>query len=309
MYNLDTDKISALSPDGQKKYVSDCESSYDAALDMIADELVRRKDVKLCGLAGPSCAGKTTTSFKLTVKLAAGGIKVRTLSIDDFFHNRENGPIGTDGKPDYESISYVNLDLLQSTLADIIKGKTVYLPKYDFPTGKRIDRYEQYTALPDELIILEGLHALNDIMYGGFESDEYYRLFINVEGVLKQNGKELFDGRELRLMRRLIRDFKFRAADAELTFGLWGNVLKGEDKYIHPFESRADFKINSMFAYEPCVVRRQVYDVLSGLSPQSKFYPAAAALRDKLKNIPAIDEGAVPINSLMREFIGRTENN
>lgn len=307
MYNLDTRKIVSLSRDELKKYIFDCEKDFDAALEQVADTAAKRKNVKLCGLAGPSCSGKTTTSFKLTVKLAARNINVRTVSIDDFFHNRENGPVGADGKPDYESVNYVNLDLLHSTLSDIMHGKTVYLPKYDFPSGRRIDKHEKYTTSPDEVIILEGLHALNDVMYGEFSDDEFYRIFINAAGTLDVDGKTLFDGREIRLMRRLIRDFKYRAADARLTFSLWDNVLKGEDKYIKPFESHADYRLDSMFAYEPCVVRRQVLDVLDGLSHDSEFFEKAEILRKKLRNIPYIDEKLVPTNSLMREFIGKDE--
>ncbi len=304
MYNLDTEKIRSFTPQELKEYICECEKDFADSLEFIASEVASRQSIRLCGLAGPSCAGKTTGSFKLTVYLASRGISVRTLSIDDFFHNRHEGPLGDDGKPDYESISYVNLDLLQTTLCDILKGKRVILPKYNFPEGRRIDNYQEYAPEKNEIIILEGLHALNDIMYEHIPHEEYYRIFINTQGELNVDGTPLFSGRELRLFRRLIRDYKFRAADAQLTFMLWENVIKGETKYIHPFENRADFKLNSMFEYEPCAVKRQVLGVLDGLDRGSMYYSFACGLRQKLEKIPEICESYVPVNSLMQEFLG-----
>lgn len=304
MYNLDTNKILSMSQDELREYILDCERDFDSSLERIASDVATRPAIKLCGLAGPSCAGKTTGSFKLTVYLAARGISVRTLSIDDFFHNRGEGPVDEEGKPDFESLSYVNLDLLNTTLSDVLAGKTVMLPKFDFLSSRRIDNYERYTPQKNEIIILEGLHALNDVMYSGISHEEYYRIFINVENQLKVDGKPLFDGRELRLFRRLIRDFKFRGADAQLTFTLWENVLKGEIKNIHPFEDRADFKLNSMFEYEPCAAKRQVLEVLSGLDKDSEYVSVAKKLVRKLEKVPHIYEKLVPMNSLMQEFLG-----
>lgn len=302
--NIDTKKICSMTQEQLERYIFQCEQDFSDSLDHIAAEIAARPHIKLCGLAGPSCAGKTTGSFKLTEDLCARGISVRTISIDDFFHNSGEGAVGEDGKADYDSLGYVHLDLLQTSLSQVMKGNAVMLPKYDFIAGRRNDNYERYMPRKNEIIILEGLHALNDIMYAGIAHEEYYRIFINVEGTLSLDGEPLFTARELRLCRRLIRDFKFRAADAQLTFALWKNVVNGEIKNIHPFEDRADFKLNSMFEYEPCAVRRQALEVLSGLSPDSQYSHRARLLSDKLRKVPVISEKAVPRNSLMQEFLG-----
>ena len=304
MYNLDTVKIRSMSEKALCGYIADCEKSFDDELIHVAQEIAHRPEIRICGLAGPSCAGKTTGSYKLTQYLALHGIKVRTVSIDDFFHNKGEGPLDEQGKPDFESITYVKMELLQQTLQDILMGKRVMLPKFDFPNSRRIDNYAEYIPQKDEIIILEGLHALNDIMYEGIPREDYYRIFINVENSLSVDGQPLFTGRELRLMRRLIRDFKFRGADAQLTFTLWENVVKGEDRNIHPFEDRADFRLNSMFEYEPCTVKRQVLYVLSGLKADSIYLPLAQNIISKLEKIPYISEKLVSADSLMQEFLG-----
>lgn len=302
--NIDTAKICSMTQRRLSDYIRLCEMNFDNGLDSIAAEIAKRPQIRLCGFAGPSCAGKTTGSYKLTRDLAIYGISVRTISIDDFFHNNSDGPLDEDGKPDFESLSYVHTDLLHTTLEKVLRGNTVMLPKYDFPNGRRIDGYERYTPKKNEIIILEGLHALNDVNYGGISHDEYYRIYINVCGNLSLDGGMLFNGRELRFCRRLIRDYKFRAADAQLTFTLWDNVVKGEIKNIQPFEDRADFKLDSMFEYEPCVVKRQVKEVLGTLHCDSIYAEKAEIILKKLEKVPDISEKLVPKDSLMQEFLG-----
>lgn len=304
MYNIITDKILAMNEKEKKEYISECERRYDTSLCNAAQDIADRKKIKLCGLAGPSCAGKTTTSFKLTMELSQRGIWVRTVSIDDFFHSRVNGPVGEDGKPDYESPDFVNLDLLHTTLDKILKGETVFLPKYDFVNGVRNDKYERYTPSPGETIILEGLHALNDMMYGNIPHDEYYRIYINPSEDIFLDGEPLFSGVETRFFRRVIRDMKFRGSSPENTMQLWENVLRGEVKYILPFADRADFTINSVFRYEPCVVRRQGLAALSTIERSSPNYEYAALMHEKLSRVPEMCEKLVPMTSLMQEFLG-----
>ena len=304
MYNIDTKSILSMTDEEKKNYIVRCEECYDNALSDIAREIACRKTVRLCGLAGPSCAGKTTSSFKLTMQLGEHGIWVRTISIDDFFHNRIDGPIGEDGKPDYESLDFVNRDLLHTTLEAVLKGKSVFLPKYDFVSGTRNDKYEVYTPSQNEIIILEGLHALNDVMYDGISPEEYYRIYINAGEEIAVDGKPLFSGIELRFMRRVIRDMKFRGSDPENTMNLWENVLSGEIKYIHPFADRADFNINSVFTYEPCTVKRQATAALNTVPKDSRHRDYAEKMLEKLSFVPDINEKLVPKTSLLREFLG-----
>jgi len=304
MYNIITDKILEMDENGKREYINECERRYESSLYNAARDIADRGRIRLCGLAGPSCAGKTTTSFKLTMELSQRGIWVRTVSIDDFFHNRVNGPVGEDGKPDYESPDFVNLDLLHTTLDKILKGETVFLPKYDFVGGVRNDKYEKYTPLPNEIIILEGLHALNDMMYGNIPCDEYYRIYINPSEDIFLDGKQLFSGVETRFIRRVIRDMKFRGSSPENTMHLWDNVLKGEVKYIHPFADRADLTINSVFRYEPCVVKRQGLAALSTVEKTSPHCDYARFMYEKLSRVPEICEKLVPMTSLLQEFLG-----
>lgn len=304
MYNIQTDKILSMSEDEKREYINECERRYDGELSRVAEKIAGHGKIKLCGLAGPSCAGKTTTSFKLTMELSQRGTWVRTVSIDDFFHNRSDGPRGEDGKPDYESPDFVNIALLHETLDKILKGETVFLPKYDFVSGTRDDKYEKYTPSPNEIIILEGLHALNDVMYGNIPHDEYYRIYIDPSEELMLDGAPLMSGVEVRFFRRIIRDMKFRGSSPENTMQLWENVLKGEVKYIHPFSDKADFTINSVFRYEPCVIKRQGLEALSTISSASPHYGYAQLMKEKLSRVPEISEGLVPMTSLLQEFLG-----
>lgn len=304
MYNIQTDSILSMNENEKREYISECEKRYDGALSRLAADIAQKGKIRLCGLAGPSCAGKTTTSFKLTTELSQRGIWVRTVSIDDFFHNRTNGPADDEGNPDYESPDFVNLDLLHTTLDKILKGETVFLPKYDFVNGSRNDKYEKYTPSPNEIIIIEGLHALNDIMYGTIPQDEYYRIYINAAQDISLDGVPFLSGVELRFFRRVIRDMKFRGSSPENTMQLWENVLKGEIKYIHPFADRADFTINSVFRYEPCVVKRQALAALKTVDESSPHYEYAAFMSDKLRRVPEICEKLVPMTSLLQEFLG-----
>ncbi|MBQ9941213.1 MAG: hypothetical protein IJO74_06725 [Clostridia bacterium] len=304
MYNIDTQKILFMNDIQKRTYIKQCEKEYDDKLAEIAYKISQKKSIRLCGLAGPSCAGKTTTSFKLTMQLEDYNLWVRTLSIDDFFYDRKLGPIGEDGKPDYESPNFVNIDLLHSTLEAVMKGRKVYLPKYDFVSGKRTDKYEQYTPSSKDIIVLEGLHALNDTMYYGISDDEFYRIFIDAEENVLLDGKKLFSGIDLRLFRRIIRDMKFRGSTPENTMNLWEKVLEGEIKYIHPFAGHADFKINSVFEYEACALKKQTVNALNKINSDSVHYEYAKVMCDKLNLVPEINENLVPGNSLLQEFLG-----
>ena len=284
-------------------YVSKCENEYEDRITPVINKFLADKP-SLAALAGPSCSGKTTTAGIIISRMREKGMRVKILSTDDFFFDQDYAPINPDGTRNFEQFSHIDSELLLEVLYNIERKKKVMLPVFDFLTGRRCPEYVPYDPNDDDVVILEGIHALNDKLVGSLDPNMMYGIYISVSEGLYFGNEELFGKYDIRLIRRLIRDKQYRNASAERTFGLWKNVIEAEFNYIDPFIKNADIKLSSVFEYEPAVVKDLAIKTLSEITPDSSYYKTANELIRKFDEIPSVDTCVVPSDSLLREFIG-----
>ena len=285
------------------KLISLCENEYKMQVDKISDYVIMHPEIRLILVAGPSCSGKTTTSSLLSEQLyKKAGITSYTISIDDFYKDVNLQP-GEDIKErDFEAIESIDLDLLHLCLHDLSVGKTVDIPLFDFEKTYRNGIRNTITLKDKDIAIIEGLHALNPIIYENFvEKEKICKVFLDCVDVTLSK----FDEKKPRLLRRLVRDSNFRNADAYLTFLLWVNVLKGERKYIYPFKNQADFCINTFHTYETALLKPFAKKLLKKVKKDSEYYADALDALNFLKKIKGrVKAKQVPEDSLLREFVG-----
>ena len=284
-------------------FIRECENKFEARLDEVCAEVIR-DGVKIIALSGPTCSGKTTTAAKLTKELTKNGADVHLVSIDNFFRERDvldREAIMQDRSIDYDSVSAIDLDLLAKRTASIIAGDPTELPIYDFKLGKATS---SETVDPDEnsVFIFEGIQAIYPEVTSLF-GDNYKSVYICIEDDL-EIGDYYFGKRELRLLRRLVRDYKFRGASPEFTFFLWRSVAANEDRSILPYSETADIRINSFMAYEIYLMKTVLPEILALVPDTNPYFAKAYDISRKLEGLDAIPVEIVPENSLLREFIG-----
>ena len=260
-------------------------------------------DVRLICIAGPSSSGKTTFANRLRTELLGRGIKPIRISIDDYYLPRAQAPKDEDGNPDLESIYALDIELFNQNMSDLINGETVQLPKFDFQLGKRVEGRTLQVG-PNEPIIIEGIHALNDTLTPSIPRHQKFKIFIAPQAQINLDNHNPISLTDLRLLRRLVRDKKFRNAPAELTFAMWPSVRKGEFTWIYDTQEGADFVFNSLLSYELCVMKKYALPLLQAIDRDSEYFPLANRLIKFLKYFSDMDDKWVPCNSLLREFIG-----
>ncbi len=286
-----------------KSFVAKCEAEYFE--DVKGAFNLTLNSGKIITLCGPSCSGKTTSARILDDDFKECGKELHSISIDDFYLNRDVLIARSEesGEPvDYDSPSTIDLELFGKVIEDIEDGGRVLLPKFDFSLGRRVGMEEIYVR-DEDVYLFEGIQAVYPEFVKYLRGHNYTSLFISVEEPLEICG-ETFSPRELRFMRRLVRDARTRATSAERTFEIWGGVVANEDKNIYPNLDGVDYRINSVMAYEVSVIKPFVLPLLSGIANDSKYKSEADSLIKKLENIPVIDAKYVPDNSVFREFIG-----
>lgn len=287
------------------EFIKKSEERYQNIIDGIVERIVTENGREIVMLAGPSSAGKTTTARKLKEGLSEKGVKAYVVSLDDFFLNREDIPFLPDGTQDYETVYALDLECLEKELNALLRGETVKLPVFDFTTGKRSETHFNEITLGDEdVVIIEGLHALNPIITDKVKG-KLLKIYINVSSrIYDKNGNIILNKRNMRFVRRMVRDYKFRASSVENTYKLWKNVMAGEDKYLFPYRDNADIKANTIHLYEPCVLKHQALPLLKGCEVEDEFKSDVQKLCKALEKFCDIDEKNVPADSLLREFLG-----
>lgn len=271
---------------------------------MSAVSNIANMSLKVITIAGPTSSGKTTTAAKISELLnKEHGIKSKIISLDDFYKDKKDVPKREDGSYDFEVIDAIDVGLILKCVDELTEKNKTLVPKFDFKRGARCDEYEPMTLDKDELVIMEGLHGLNPAIIDNLPKGKFKSVYITIAEKIYMPGNIVISKRDVRLMRRLIRDYKHRNATPELTFQLWDIVCESENVTIFPFEHDADYYINSLHDYEVCVVKRQVEELLQKIGRGSKYYTKAVELIEKLELVPSIDEALVPEDSLLREFI------
>lgn len=277
------------------KKIREDEHNYETTLINTAKRIIDDERIKLVLITGGSCAGKTTTTRKLSELINASDRRAHTVSLDDYYRNLDESVYLPDGTRDIESINSLRTDLIRQTFKDLLDGNEATVPYFDFKTKKRIDGYRRIKLDKGDLVIIEGLHALNlELFEKAPESHEIFRIYLYADAN---------DGSDCRFVRRMVRDSRHRAASAERTYTLWDNVKANEVEAIEPFRKYADVEINTFFPYERRVLNDDAITLLSTVESDSSHYENAQELIEVLKPFDQISDEYIPENSLLREFI------
>ena len=285
-----------------ESFINEAESRFESSVTELADRFTSDCDIVL--LAGPSSSGKTTTAGKIAQKIKNSGRNAYTLSLDDYYRNAADIPLTEKGLKDFENVSALDIDLIHRTFSDLIEKRTAQVPEFDFVSGTRKPETRKLELKKDDLIIVEGIHALNPIITKGLDESHITKVYISVSSrVTDDSGRVVFSKRNLRLVRRMIRDYHYRNTSVEKTLSQWQEVLKGEDKYIFPFERNASFRIDSFHPYEPCLFKSEAVELLGTVGEDSGVYPIASELKNSFSELDTIDMSKLPADSLLREFV------
>lgn len=279
------------------------EALQDKKLSNIADEIALRK-AKLVLIAGPSSSGKTTTAKRLAILLMACGLRPHTLSTDDYFVNRVDTPRDENGEYDFECIGAVDTAFFNQQMSALLRGEEVELPRYDFPSGERVFEGRKLRIGDDDIIVMEGLHALNPLMSAMVPDEQKYRIYVSALTTIQLDDHNHIPTQDIRLLRRVLRDYKYRGYSARDTIRRLPSVTAGEEKWIMPFQELADATFNSALLYELGVIRAQVMPILEQVAERDPEYAEASRLRRFLRYFRVVPEEQVPPTSLLREFAG-----
>ena len=270
----------------------------------IADEIAARKGVRMVLIAGPSSSGKTTTCKRLSVQLLTNGIKPVGISLDDYFVNRENTPRDEKGDYDYEHLHSLNLPLLNEQLTALFRGDEVELPRYDFQTGQSMMSGRKLRLHDDEILVVEGIHALNPELTSQIPQDQIFRVYASALTTILLDSHNYIPTTDNRLLRRIIRDHKYRGVSALETIRRWPSVRAGENKWIFPFQENADVMFNTAMLFELAVIKSQAEPLLEQVPENCVEYAEAYRLLKFLRYIKPIPDSEIPPTSLLREFLG-----
>ena len=306
--NNELEYINDMALNNAGELIEKSEERYRNIIEDIARRVCEDKGREIVMLAGPSSSGKTTTAKKLSEEFTKNGVRTYVLSLDDFYFNREDIPLLPDGTRDFETVYALDLDCFEKTVNSLLKGETVKSPVFDFTTGKRSDtQFNEITLGEEDAVIIEGLHALNPIITEKIKG-KLLKIYISVSSrIYDSKGKIVLNKRNLRFVRRMVRDYRFRGSTVDNTYRLWKNVMAGEDKYLFPYRDNADIRINTIHLYEPCVFKETATRLLLESEISEEYRQDAARLCRALNSFEDIDVNRVPQGSLLREFLGSKE--
>ena len=270
----------------------------------IAEEIANRKGVKLVLLAGPSSSGKTTSCKRLSIQLAVNGLKPLQISLDDYFVDREKTPKDASGEYDYESIYALDLDLINEQFNALFRGEEVELPKYDFQSGKSKKSGNKLKMNDNNVLVVEGIHALNPELTAHIPQEQIFRVYASALTTILLDNHNYIPTTDNRLLRRIIRDNKYRGVSAQETIHRWPSVRAGENKWIFPFQENADAMLNTAMLYELAVIKMQAEPLLQQVPENCEEYAEAYRLLKFLKYFKGIPYNNLPPTSLLREFLG-----
>ncbi|MBQ3007927.1 MAG: nucleoside kinase [Clostridia bacterium] len=297
-------KINALAC-SPKEFISECNKEYHEIISGVSAKIFADRSKKIVLLAGPSSSGKTTTAKILSEKISMLGGKAYTVSLDDFYLPKAVGyPLDENGNPDYECVEALDLELLHSSLSMLSETGKASLPVFDFVTGERTENAKNIELLENDIIIVEGLHALNPVITDTLDEAKLMKIYISVSSrVYDESGEVFLSKRDLRFVRRAVRDSRFRSTPVERTFEIWQSVMRGEDRYLFPFKDRADIKINSFHPCEPCIFAVNAISLLKEIT-DGEYFEKSEQLINKLGLFKNTDYSLLPEDSLLREFTG-----
>ncbi len=303
MPDITLEKINVSVSENKQEFIFHCEEAYKSQLISVSERITSHKGRVLLMLAGPSSSGKTTTANILKKSLEEKGRHCLVISLDDFYRDQTESFYFEDGTIDYETVRSIDTDYVTECMENLLHKGTAMLPHFSFKSKLR-EGYRQVAVRDDEIIIVEGLHALNPLITDPLEKENMIKLYVSISSRIYSDGRVLLTKRDLRFIRRMIRDYHFRNSAVEHTFYLWKGVRMGEDRYLFPHKDRADIKIDSIHPYEVCIFKDIAIKLLDHIGSDSIYYHSALELKDKLSHFISLSERDVPESSLLKEFIG-----
>lgn len=280
------------------------EAYHEKRIAGIAEQIASDPKRKIVLIAGPSSSGKTTFSHRLATQLAVYGLKPHPIAADDYFVEREKTPKDADGKYDFERIEAIDAEQLNRDMSRLLRGETVELPTFNFKTGKREYKGKYKTLGPEDILIIEGIHCLNDRLTYALPKENKFKIYISALTQLNVDEHNRIPTTDGRLLRRIVRDARTRGATAKHTIGMWDSVRRGEENHIFPFQESADVMFNSALIYELAVLKQYAEPLLFSISQEEPEYEEAKRLLKFLDYFLPVPGDAIPNSSLIREFIG-----
>lgn len=288
----------------QNEFIDITETLQVKCMTDIASQIHQRGTARVVLIAGPSSSGKTTTSKKLALQLQAIGYRPKVISLDSYYLGRENTPKDENGNYDYECLEALDVQLINENLLDLFAGKTIDVPSYDFHEGKRYYKGETMTLGPNDILVMEGIHGLNDKLTPLVPAEKKFKIYLSALTQLNLDDHNRIPTSDNRLIRRIVRDAQFRGKSAADTIAMWDSVQRGEVLHIFPFQNNADAMLNTALDYELPVLKVYADPLLRCVTPLQKEYSEASRLLAFLNNFSTIPATAVPNQSIIREFIG-----
>ena len=288
----------------EKELILLAEALHEKKISDIADKIVNKNDVKVVLIAGPSSSGKTTFAKRLGLQLRLNGLKPVTISVDNYFVERTETPLDENGNYNFECLEAIDLKLFNHDLIELLKGNEILMPTFNFKTGHKEYTGETMKLGKDEILVIEGIQCLNDELTSAIPRENKYKIYISNLTVLNIDYFNRISTTDSRLIRRIVRDYKFRSYNAIHTLQIWNSVNRGEEQYIYPFQEEADSMFNTSLIYEFCVLKKFAVPLLESINSSYAEYSEARRLLEFLKYFETIDIENVPKNSLLREFIG-----
>ncbi|MEG2858928.1 MAG: nucleoside kinase [Clostridia bacterium] len=287
-----------------REFIRVNEALHEKSISDVADAFVA-SGAQLILIAGPSSSGKTTFAHRLSIQLRVRGLKPVKVSLDDYYLDHDVLPLEEDGRPDLERLETLDVPLFNRQLSELLRNAPVDMPTFDFSTGKRALSTHRMQISPDQPIIVEGIHALNDRLTREIPRARKFLIYVSALTTVNLDDHNRVRTTELRLLRRMVRDYQFRGASCAETMDMWDSVRNGERNYIFPYQEHADVMFNTTLLYEVAVLKKYAYPMLMAITPESPHYTRAHRLIKFLNYVQSADvEDEIPINSILREFIG-----
>lgn len=287
-----------------EEFINSCELIFNESIAKLASTIYEKKEVKIVLISGPSSTGKTTTTKRLSSYLRALGYNTIPISVDDYYKDRENTPKNELGEYDFESLNAIDTEMFNQDLTDLLNGKSVHLPSYDFVIQKKNRRSNSVRMQENSILLIEGLHGLNEELTSAIDEKYKYKIYLSPFIPLGIDRHNYISTVDLRLLRRIVRDNRTRGTNVSKTIELWQSVREGEEKYIFPFIHQADCIINTAYAFEVGVLKVFVEPLLYSVGLDSPYYEEARRLIDSLRGFYPIPSEYISKDSILREFIG-----
>ena len=293
-----------ISHEGMQNLILVQEALQEKKIAQIAEIIAKDRSKKFVMISGPSSSGKTSFSHRLSVQLRTLGLKPHTIALDNYFVNRDDTPLDENGKYNFECLEAIDINLFNSDMTRLLKGDIVELPRFNFLVGQREYRGDWQKLKKDDILVIEGIHGLNDKLSYTLPKESKFKIYISALTQINIDEHNRISTTDGRLIRRMVRDARTRGSSAAHTIGMWDSVRRGEDLYIFPFQEEADIMFNSALIYELAVLKPYAESLLFGIPKDAPEYVEAKRLLKFLDYFIGISTEDIPKNSILREFVG-----